>query len=443
MRTFAAHAMVLGLLSLLTIPARAGDDETLPPDSGGPSPALVAYIECQMSQYKIPGTSIAVIKDYQIEWAKGFGLRDVANNLPVTVTTRFQAASTSKPITAIATMITLDQLHLTPAEEVNTIFAKVPPSPEVGAWTLPNPYPTPVTLAMLLAHIGGTNDFRYSGYRYGYYEDPPAPIDPIPTMHEELNGLPPANTPAIEVVRPPGVTWVYSPAGYTVLQAMLMNIYNKPFADIMAKLVIKPFGMPESTFLQPTPNYLTPSIAVPYYPVPVGLPADQVTGNQPLPYGPMVFDTASSGGLTTTPTGLAKVVIAFQKALAGKQQGFLKPETAQAMMVRQPGSVPAGSCFATSNPDLVACHTSWGLGFDVNLTKYFLHEPDGAPTGSYFGHSGFNSGFLTIILGSKTGGYGLVIQENAAPQDMSTDNIPEQQYLLNVVKSIADEEHWQ
>jgi CubicO group peptidase (beta-lactamase class C family) len=91
-------------------------------------------------------------------------------------------------------------------------------------------------------------------------------------MYQELYGLPPANTPAIEVVRRPGVTWVYSPAGYTILQAMLMNIYGTPFADIMAKLALQPFGMTHSTFLQPTPPSLTPSIAVPYNPVPVGAP---------------------------------------------------------------------------------------------------------------------------------------------------------------------------
>jgi len=124
---------------------------------------------------------------------------------------------------------------------------------------------------MLLSHTGGTNDFHYSEYRYGYYNNPPGPIDPIPTMHQELAGLPPSNTPAIEVVRKPGSTWVYSPAGYTVLQAILINIYGKPFSEIMADLVLEPLHLRESTFDQPTPNALTPEIAAPY-----------VTDEQPL-----------------------------------------------------------------------------------------------------------------------------------------------------------------
>ena len=72
-------------------------------------------------------------------------------------------------------------------------------------------------------------------------------------MHQELTGLPPSNTPAIEVVREPGSTWVYSPAGYTVIQAILMTIYGKPFSEIMADVVLKPLHLGGSTFNQPTP----------------------------------------------------------------------------------------------------------------------------------------------------------------------------------------------
>jgi CubicO group peptidase (beta-lactamase class C family) len=422
MRALIAYTAI-ALLSLLTLPARAGDLE--------PSPSLVSWIETQMSEWWIPGVSVAVIKDYHTEWAAGIGLRDKANKLKVSGATLFQAASVSKPVSAIATMIALDAHQLTIDEEVNTIFARFPPAVDVGAWTLPNHYPTPVTLRMLLSHTGGTNDFRYSGYRYGYYDNPPARIENIPTMHEELNGLPPANTPAIEVIRQPGLTWVYSPAGYTIIQAALMNLYGKPFADIMESLVLEPLGMTESTFAQPTPSDLTPRIAVPYLP-----------DGQPLRDGPRVFDTAASGGLTTTPTDLAKLVIAFQNALAGTKQGRLTPEIARAMMERQAGEM-RGKCFPSSDPNKVACQSSWGLGFDLNLTKYSEHQPDGEPTGVYFGHGGFNSGYLTVLLGSKRGGNGVVIMVNVAPEDMSTGAVPQVEFLTKLVHRIADEEQWQ
>src|SRR5258708_35616294 len=99
-------------------------------------------------------------------------------------------------------------------------------------------------------------------------------------MHQELNGLRPANTPAIAVIRKPGGTWHYSPAGFTVVQA-LMDIYNQDFASIMQQLVLAPLGMSDSTFVQPLPENLVPRSAVPYLP----------DGHR-LPNGPLVFNTA-------------------------------------------------------------------------------------------------------------------------------------------------------
>jgi hypothetical protein len=48
----------------------------------------------------------------------------------------------------------------------------------------------------------------------------------------------------------------------------------------------------------------------------------------------------------------------------------------------------------------------------VNLTKDYEHEQDGQPTGAFFGHSGFNSGYLTTMFGSKRGG---ILEQLAEP----------------------------
>ena len=58
----------------------------------------------RMAHYKVPGVSIAVINDYQIEWAKGYGVLEVGKDQPVTTDTIFQPGSTAKPIVAMVAL---------------------------------------------------------------------------------------------------------------------------------------------------------------------------------------------------------------------------------------------------------------------------------------------------------------------------------------------------
>ncbi|HEU4595546.1 MAG TPA: serine hydrolase domain-containing protein, partial [Pyrinomonadaceae bacterium] len=57
-------------------------------------------IEERMKHYKVPGMSVAVIKDFKVEWAKTYGVKDVETGEPVNVKTLFQAGSISKPVAA-------------------------------------------------------------------------------------------------------------------------------------------------------------------------------------------------------------------------------------------------------------------------------------------------------------------------------------------------------
>ena len=58
----------------------------------------------RMEHYNVPGVSIAVINNDEIEWAKGYGKLDVIGNKTVTPDTLFQSASVGKSLTAAATM---------------------------------------------------------------------------------------------------------------------------------------------------------------------------------------------------------------------------------------------------------------------------------------------------------------------------------------------------
>src|SRR3954469_13589543 len=57
-----------------------------------------------MRLYNVPGLSIAVIDDFKIAWARGYGVKEAGSNAPVTVRTLFQAASISKPVAAVGAL---------------------------------------------------------------------------------------------------------------------------------------------------------------------------------------------------------------------------------------------------------------------------------------------------------------------------------------------------
>ena len=62
-----------------------------------------------MRELKIPGVSVAVFENGRIEWARGWGVADVASGRRVDADTRFQAASISKPVAAAAALALVSQ----------------------------------------------------------------------------------------------------------------------------------------------------------------------------------------------------------------------------------------------------------------------------------------------------------------------------------------------
>ena len=96
-------------VSLLPLVARAQENQkSAEPKDGLPWKTLIADLEQQIPQLmdkaKVPGLSIAIIKDAKLFWRRGFGVKDNASKEPVDNDTVFEAASTSKPVFAYAVM---------------------------------------------------------------------------------------------------------------------------------------------------------------------------------------------------------------------------------------------------------------------------------------------------------------------------------------------------
>src|SRR5262249_45303534 len=196
-------------------------------------------IQERMKFYKVPGVSIAVINDYKVEWARGYGVKDIETNEPVTTETLFQAASISKPVTAMTALKKVEQGKIALDEDINN---------KLTSWKLPENEFTAkkkVTLANLLSHTGGLTVHGFPGY---------APNEKIPTLPQVLDGTGPTNTPPVRVNMEPNTKFRYSGGGVTIAQLAIMDIEKKPYPQIARETVLGPLNMTHSTYEQPLPE---------------------------------------------------------------------------------------------------------------------------------------------------------------------------------------------
>src|SRR5262245_49255795 len=74
----------------------------------------------RMAKYKVKGLSIAVIDDYKIAWAKGYGWADEEEKIPVTAETLFEPGSISKTLNALGILKLAQDKKLDLYTDINT-----------------------------------------------------------------------------------------------------------------------------------------------------------------------------------------------------------------------------------------------------------------------------------------------------------------------------------
>ena len=311
-----------------------------------------------MAQFKVPAVSVAVMRDFKIEWARAWGVKDAASGEAATVDTMFQAASISKPVAAMASLRAVQDGRFALDQDINTILK---------SWRLPaRPSSSGeiVTPRMLMSHTSGTDDgFGFPGYH---------PDAPRPSVVQILDGQPPSNRGQVRVGRPPMTGYKYSGGAVMIQQLALTDVLGKPFATIMKDTVLGPIGMMSSTYEQPPPSDRQKQAAH----------AHDSSG-QVMNTAWHVYPEQAAAGLWTTPTDLAKFAIEVQQALAGRSTKVLSRALAQEMV------------------------TPVGVGpFAVGFTISKEGE------GWYFSHGGSNWGFRCDLIAHRSKGYGAVIMTN-------------------------------
>ena len=311
----------------------------------------------RMKFYKVPALSIAVIKDFKVDWARAYGVKDLESNEPATTETLFQAGSISKSVNAMVAMKKVEQGRISLDEDINS---------KLTSWKLPDNEFTAkkkVTLRNLLSHTAGTTVHGFPGY---------AITEKIPTLQQVLDGASPANTAPIRVDLEPGTRFRYSGGGTTIAQLAIMDVEKKPYPDIARETVLAPLGMTNSTYSQPLAPDWRKKAATGYR-----ANGTEVEGKI------HIYPEMAAAGLWTTPTDLAKFAIEVQLSLAGRSNKVLSKQSVEMM--------------TSSFMEEV------GLGFFI--------EKHGKAI--YFGHGGADEGFRAELLVSRDKGYGVAVMVNS------------------------------
>lgn len=310
--------------------------------------------------------SLAVVKNYQISEALAFGM-------DITPRTRFQAASISKMVFTLAVLRLVSEGRLSLEDDVNSYLGDCPITDRGGNTVS-------VNARQILSHTAGLGVDGFEGYPAGSV---------LPTTSQIIRGEPPCNSPKIYCEYAPGEHWVYSGGGFTVLQKCAENITETDFADFMDKYVLYPLGMEDSTFRQ----YVTENLAKGY-----------TENSEPILGGHMLMPEQAAAGLWTTAADLAKFGIHIQNILRG-ESGLIPQKLAELMTSPQHGDV--------FDMEGTKCRT--GLGC-------YLKKIGGK---EYFGHSGGNTGFVSLANFSAENGNGcctLINSDEAIPLLLKIQN---------------------
>ena len=98
---------LLGLVSL-ALPAVAAAQPAPAAAPPRAAAAVDAVVQKAMQTRQFPGVSIAVVKDGAVVLAKGYGLADVEKSIKATEQTVYQLASVTKPFTAMAILMLVE-----------------------------------------------------------------------------------------------------------------------------------------------------------------------------------------------------------------------------------------------------------------------------------------------------------------------------------------------
>ena len=311
----------------------------------------------RMKHYNVAGLSVAVIDNYQIVWAKGYGYADKKEERKVTATTLFEPGSISKSLNAVGILQLAQQGKLDLYQDINQYLVN---------WKFP--YDTvshgkKITTAQLLSHTAGLGVHGFPGYQRD---------SAIAAVTDILDGRAPSNTEAVRSVTEPGKESRYSGGGILITQQMLTDLTKQRYEQYIYEHVLRPLGMTNSSYNQPPAVSQRKNLATGY----------KSNGNE-VPGKYFVYPEKAAAGLWTTPTDICKYILEMQQAYQGKSSKVLNQEMVKLHVTPYKNDVAMGT---------------------------FIQNRSGE---KYFNHTASNEGFSGLFIGGLTNGKGAAIFVNS------------------------------
>jgi len=184
------------------------------------------YFKAEMTKSRIPGLSVAVLRNGKVLTARGYGLANVEFSVPVTGDTVHQLASATKIFTGTAIMMLVEEGKLSLDDPVVKLLPQLP-----AAWGN-------VTVQHLLTHTSGIPDwFEASAGPRGNILDSQATRDEI---IKKISAKP--------VEFQPGDKWSYNQSGPVLLGMIVEKVAGRSFEDFLDQRVFKPLAMTTTRF---------------------------------------------------------------------------------------------------------------------------------------------------------------------------------------------------
>ncbi len=317
-------------------------------------PDVVARLEDRLPQLmresQVPGLAIALIRDGEVAWHHGFGVKNNQTKELVDDATVFEAASLSKPVFAYAVLRLVDQGKFDLDTPLNRYL---PGNYDVGD----DARLGKITARQVLSHMTGFPNWR--------------------------------SDDGLKIHFTPGERFSYSGEGFVYLAKVIEHVTGEEFNDFMKRSVFDPLGMTSSSYIW-RPDY---DQLKAFCHNAIGKPVGQ---NKP-PAGDANASNAASS-LHTTAQDYGRFVAAMLKGTG------LKPETRKQMLtaqvqVREGGHISIDRPAAKLVPEV-----SWGLGWGLQTTI----------DGHSFWHWGDNGDFKAFVVAFDRPKLGVVFFANSA-----------------------------